>query len=77
MEIEILSFGKIAEFIKPQKLNLEGITDTDGFQQYLEKTHPQLQNMKYKLALNKQLVQSNTMLNHDVTIAIMPPFSGG
>ena len=77
MEIEILSFGKIAEFIPSHTLNVEGISDTDAFKKHIEKIYPQLKGMKYKLALNKQLVQSNTIINQLATIAIMPPFSGG
>ncbi|TDQ11046.1 MoaD/ThiS family protein [Pedobacter metabolipauper] len=77
MEIEIISFGKISEFIKPQKLEISGITHTDDLKVYLESSFPKLSGMKYKLALNKQIVQQNCEIaNHD-TVAIMPPFSGG
>ncbi|WP_343522166.1 MoaD/ThiS family protein [Pedobacter sp.] len=77
MEIEIISFGQITEFINNQKIEVDGITDTDAFKQYLEGRFPALKGIKYKLALNKNIVQQNTEITNQATIAIMPPFSGG
>jgi len=77
MEIEIISFGQITEFISTQKIDVDGIADTDAFKLYLENQFPALKNLKYKLALNKNIVQENTKITNKATIAIMPPFSGG
>ena len=77
MEIEIISFGKVAEFIKNQQLDVSNIADTDALKQYLENRFPDLAGIKYKLALNKNMVQRNTALQNRDTLAIMPPFSGG
>ncbi|ARS40457.1 molybdopterin synthase sulfur carrier subunit [Sphingobacteriaceae bacterium GW460-11-11-14-LB5] len=77
MKIEMISFGKIAEFINNQKIDIAGIADTDAFKQYIENEFPALKSMKYKLALNKNIVQENTEITNNATIAIMPPFSGG
>ncbi|WP_316824087.1 MoaD/ThiS family protein [Pedobacter miscanthi] len=77
MEIEIISFGQIAELINNQKIDTTGITDTETFKQHIENQFPALKSMKYKLALNKNIVQENTEIPNQATIAIMPPFSGG
>ncbi|WP_025142815.1 MoaD/ThiS family protein [Pedobacter jeongneungensis] len=77
MEIEIISFGKISELISNQKIDFDGIADTDNFKLHLEHQFPALKSMKYKLALNKNIVQENTQIINKATIAIMPPFSGG
>lgn len=77
MEIEIISFGKIAEFIGSQKIEIAGINTTDELRAYLEASFPSLRNMKYKLALNKHIVQHNSDISNNDTVAIMPPFSGG
>lgn len=77
MEIEIISFGKIAEFIGNQKIEITGINKTDELKAYLEASFPRLRNMKYKLALNKQIIQDNSAIANNDTVAIMPPFSGG
>lgn len=77
MEIEIISFGKVSELIKNQKLDVSDIADTDTLKQYLEQRFPDLAAIKYKLALNKNMVQHNMPLQNHDTLAIMPPFSGG
>ncbi|GGI25392.1 MoaD/ThiS family protein [Pedobacter mendelii] len=77
MEIEVISFGKIAELITTKKLILDFILDTDDFKKYLEETYPELNNIKYKLAVDKQIVQTNCKLKDGSVVAIMPPFSGG
>ncbi|MCX2452271.1 MoaD/ThiS family protein [Pedobacter gandavensis] len=77
MEIEIISFGKISEFIPRQKIDITGISDTDTLKVHLEKAFPQISTMKYKLALNEKLVQNNTLISGNEVVAIMPPFSGG
>jgi len=77
MKIELISFGKISELISNQTLETEGIETTDELKEYLEKTYPDLAEMKYKLALNKNLVQQNSDIKNSDSIAIMPPFSGG
>ncbi len=77
MEIKLISFGKIAEFLQNQQLKVDGISDTDQLKAHLEKSFPQLVGMKYKLAVNSTLVQINQQVNTNDTVAIMPPFSGG
>lgn len=77
MEIDLITFGNIAEFITVQKLAFEDIEDTNGLKIYLEMHYPKLRTMKYKLALDQKIIQTNTKLKNKATIAIMPPFSGG
>jgi molybdopterin synthase sulfur carrier subunit len=77
MELQIISFGKIAEVIQSQQLEVLDLSNTDELKLYLEKSFPVLSKMKYKLALNKTIVQENLELKNNDTVAIMPPFSGG
>lgn len=77
MEIDLITFGNITEFIKVQKLTFESIEDTDELKIYLEMHYPKLKTMKYKLALDQKIIQTTTKLKNKATIAIMPPFSGG
>jgi len=77
MEIEIISFGKIAELVNLKNLNIDGIKDTDGLQKHLEAAFPKLKEIKYKLALNRQIIHANSPLTSGSVVAIMPPFSGG
>ncbi|WP_316838478.1 MoaD/ThiS family protein [Pedobacter gandavensis] len=77
MEIEIISFGKISEFIKNQKIEITGISNTDELKAYLEARFPALNNVKYKLSLNRNIIQKSTAITANDEVAIMPPFSGG
>ena len=77
MEIELISFGKISEVIANQKIVVTEVIDTDSLKSFLEIEFPELKKMKYKLAMNKQLIQQNTAITNNANIAIMPPFSGG
>lgn len=77
MEIEIISFGKIAELISNQKIDIAEIADTDSLKVHLETLFPELKAVKYKFALNNNLIQANSAINHNDILAIMPPFSGG
>ena len=73
----MISFGKISEVIAKQKIVVTEVIDTDSLKSFLEIEFPELKKMKYKLAMNKQLVQQNTAITNNANIAIMPPFSGG
>lgn len=77
MEIEIISFGKLAELITINRLMVDEVFDTDALMRYLEKQFTGLEHIKYKLAVNKQIVHTNTRLTAGSVVAIMPPFSGG
>lgn len=77
MEIELITFGSLTEVIKNQKIDLNEVNDTDALKTYLEHTFPALKQRKYKLALNKNLIQDKQSLHAGDTVAIMPPFSGG
>jgi len=77
MEIEIITFGKIAEFLANQRMDVGEIRDTDRLKSYLENSFPKLAGMKYKLAVNKNIIQYNEPLSEQDSVAIMPPFSGG
>lgn len=77
MEIEIISFGKISEFIGNQRFEVSGTGNTDELKEFLERSFPMLKKMKYKLALNNKTVQENLPITDNDKVAIMPPFSGG
>lgn len=77
MEIEIVTFGKIAEFIKHQHLVLSEVENTEQLKTFLEQQFPQLGAMKYKLAVNQAIVHDHVLIRHGDSVALMPPFSGG
>jgi molybdopterin converting factor small subunit len=77
MEINLLVFGQIADITGKTTWKVSGVKNTDELSHILAETYPSLQSMKYSIAVNKKIIQGNTELNNDDTVAILPPFSGG
>lgn len=77
MEIHLLAFGQIAEITGKSAWKMVGIKDTNILTKNLEEQFPALVRMKYSIAVNKKVIQENTTINENDTIALLPPFSGG
>ena len=75
--ITILTFGTITDITGKSNFALTDISSTDELQRKLETTFPGLENIKYTIAVNKQMVTTPTQLQDGATVAILPPFSGG
>ncbi len=75
--MDIIFFGQLADITGRATLHTEGIPDTGSLKARLENDFPGLKQVKYIVAVNKKMVQTNTVLTGNETIALMPPFSGG
>lgn len=75
--MEILFFGQLADIAGKPNWKTDPVDDTDALKVLLEGTFEGLQQVKYMIAVNKKMVQTNTTLNATDSIALMPPFSGG
>lgn len=76
MQIQIMSFGQIAEVTGTNRFSLNAV-DTNGLRKVLEDTYPGLQQKTYAIVINRKLVTENTRLTQDAEVALLPPFSGG
>ena len=76
MSIKIILFGKLAD-IAAGSVSIDNVADTDGLVAALHKEYPALVNSKYVIAVDKQLITENTVLNKKSMVALLPPFSGG
>ena len=72
-----MTFGKLTELTGTSSIELEAVRDTDALKAWLIARFPELGKMKYFLAVDNKMAQSNTTINADSKLAIMPPFSGG
>lgn len=77
MEINLLSFGQVADITGNGTLKIPDVKNTNELNQFLLKAWPQLQSTKYSIAVNKKIILENTVLHDDDTVALLPPFSGG
>ena len=76
MKINIIIFGQLCEVLG-EKLVMDNIADTERLQQELYKKFPALVNYKYVMAVNKKQITTNTVLNEEAVVGLLPPFSGG
>jgi molybdopterin synthase sulfur carrier subunit len=77
LQVHVIIFGRLTEIVGQSSLELENIRDTDHLQQVLRDQYPLLATVNYRVAVDKQLVDKNTLLASQTTIALLPPFSGG
>jgi molybdopterin converting factor small subunit len=77
MAIKIKSFGQLVPITGGDLVLEEGIADTDSLKHWMEDRHPGLAQLKYVVAVDKNIIGKNTVLTDGVTVALLPPFSGG
>ncbi|HET6723748.1 MAG TPA: MoaD/ThiS family protein [Chitinophagaceae bacterium] len=76
MSVKIILFGKLAD-IAGGTVSVDNVADTDSLVDSLNKRYPELVTTKYVIAVDKQLITENTILNKKSMVALLPPFSGG
>jgi molybdopterin synthase sulfur carrier subunit len=75
-QINILPFGSIADITGSEAFQLAA-SNTDDLRALLGERFPELESRKYAIAVNKVIVKSNTLLDANSVIALLPPYSGG
>lgn len=75
--MQILFFGQIIDITGSSELVMDTVPDTDTLRELLREQFPHLANIRYALAVDKQLSTTNTPLNDQSVVALLPPFSGG
>jgi molybdopterin converting factor small subunit len=76
-KITVKAFGMIAEKIGSGEIILSGISSIEELKKSLFDKFPELKNMKFSIAINKQLAFGNAQISAGSEIALLPPFSGG
>ena len=77
MAIKVILFGQLVEETGKDMLEVEEVGDTDLLVQKLHQCFPQLGTVSYRIAVDRKLVAENTALSDGMTVALLPPFSGG
>ena len=76
MSFKIILFGRLAD-IAGDSVTVDDVSDTDGLVKTLHESYPGLAEVKYVIAVNKQVINANTILNNNSMVVLLPPFSGG
>ena len=74
--MQIHLFGQLTE-IAGNATVFSDATDTETLVKKLHAAYPAIAGLKYVVAVDKQIVHSNTSLNENSVVALLPPFSGG
>lgn len=75
--VNVLTFGAITDITGNKSFAMEDIDSTEELIQVLEEKYPLLKTIQYAIAVNKEVIQQDTKLENEATVAILPPFSGG
>lgn len=75
--VNVLAFGAVADIIGKKEFAVADVSSTGELKKQLEHQHPALKTVAYAIAVNRQLVSETTVLDGNVTVALLPPFSGG
>ncbi len=75
MNIKI--FGQLEDITQANEIAVEAVNDTEQLLQLLFEKYPALKEKKFKVAINKKMIEEKTMLQSNDEIALLPPFSGG
>jgi sulfur-carrier protein len=76
-KINVLLFGRLADITGKASINFENVSDTNEVIQKLKHLHPEIAELKYLIAVDKEVVTENRKLQNNMTVALLPPFSGG
>lgn len=75
--IHIKAFGMVAEKIGTAELTMDHFQDSGSLLDALKLKFPELQSLKFSLAINKKLISAKQEIPENAEIALLPPFSGG
>lgn len=75
--MKLLVFGKIAEILGANELDVQEFPSTEILLGYLYQQYPSLKNLKFSIAINKKQINGNAPIDKGAEIALLPPFSGG
>ena len=77
MKIRVLAFGKIADILSCQEMEMTDMDTAGAVRSALESRFPTLKGMRYQIAVDKKIAPDDRRLEHNSEVALLPPFSGG
>jgi sulfur-carrier protein len=77
MEFTILAFGNIADLLGAHEITVRDILSKDDLIRVLNNRYPELNGLKYAIAVNRKISFENEVFDTHTEIALIPPYSGG
>jgi molybdopterin converting factor small subunit len=76
MAVKIQLFGQLKQITGVPELTTDA-GDTDGLVKEMAARFPVLENLNYLIAVDRTIVQANTLIRAGQELALLPPYSGG
>lgn len=76
-QIQLVAFGMIAELLQNQERSWPWAPDTDQLKAALIEAYPELRDLPFIVAVDMEIVHGNQRIEPGVTVALLPPYSGG
>ncbi|MES1215331.1 MAG: MoaD/ThiS family protein [Bacteroidota bacterium] len=77
MQVNVIIFGQLKDITGSKNLVVEEMDSTDRLIKHLNSVYPDLINKKYLIAVEKEIISADTILNNNDTVALLPPYAGG
>ena len=77
MKVNVLIFGPLKDLTGTHVCQVTDVADTTEMISKMNKMYPGLDKLKFLIAVEKEIVQGNTTLEDNFTVALLPPYSGG
>jgi molybdopterin synthase sulfur carrier subunit len=74
---QIIVFGQLTDLVQSSSIAIPDVPDTDALRKALTSQFPALATAKFAIAVDQQIITTNTLLTEKSTVALLPPFSGG
>ncbi len=76
MAVKIQLFGQLKQITGSSEM-ITDATDTDGLMKEVAHPFSLLENLKCLIAVDRNIVQTNTNIKAGQELALLPPYSGG
>ena len=77
MKVKVLIFGPLKDVTGTGVCVINDVNDTDEMISKMNVLYPGLDGKKFLIAVEKDIVERNTSLEDNFTVALLPPYSGG
>jgi molybdopterin converting factor small subunit len=76
MAVKIQIYGQLKQITGASEI-IANATDTDGLMREVAARFPLLKNLTCLIAVDRNIVQTNTAIKAGQELALLPPYSGG
>jgi len=76
MAVKIQLYGQLKQMAGVSELSLD-VKDTDGLKNEIAARYPEINDLTYLIAVDRNIVQVNTPVKAIQELALLPPYSGG